>query len=62
VFAYSNLLADGENISKLKHDAHQAKTNAKKKIIAEAKKPVKLNEKDEDDAIADYSDSLVDQG
>lgn len=22
VFAYSNLLADGENISKLKHDAH----------------------------------------
>ena len=27
VYAYSNLLADGENISKLKHDAHEAKTN-----------------------------------
>ena len=26
VFAYSNLLADGENISKLKHDAHEAKS------------------------------------
>jgi hypothetical protein len=53
-------LADGENITKLKRDAHEAKANAKKKIIAESKKPVKLNEKDEDDAIADYSDSLID--
>jgi hypothetical protein len=56
VFAYSNLLADGENISKLKHDAHQAKSNTKNKIIAKSKNLVKLNEKDEDDAIADYKD------
>ena len=59
-FAYSNMLAEGENITKLKHDARMAKSNAKKKIIAEQKKPVKLTEKDEDDQIADYSDSLVD--
>ena len=59
VYAYSNLLADGENISKLKHDAHEAKTKAKKQMIAEKKKPVKLSEKDEDDEIAGYSDSLI---
>jgi len=61
VYAYSNLLADGENISKLKHDAHEAKTLAKNKKIAEKKKPVKMTEKDEDDEIAGYSDSLIDE-
>ena len=53
VFAYSNVLVDGENISKLKKDAHIAKT---KKPVA----PPKKEKFDEDAAIADYSMDLAD--
>jgi hypothetical protein len=53
VFAYSSVVADGENISKIKHEA---------RAQAAPKPPPKAKEEkfDEDSAIVDYSMTLAD--